>query len=92
MSESILPTTDREIMFSLSHKIDMASSNMERLCITIDGVVKSLEKLETTRLKDHEDRINKIELWRSEWGGVYKFGVIIALGLSIVGALISIVN
>ncbi len=89
MSDSLVPTTDREIMFSLSNKIDITNSNIERLCFTINDVVKSLEKLEATRLKDHEERINKMEAWYNEWNGVYKFGTIIALGLSIVGAFVS---
>ncbi len=92
MPESLVPTTDREIMFSLSNKIDITNSNIERLCFTINDVVKSLEKLETTRLKDHEERINKIETWYSEWNGVYKFGTILALGLSIVGAFVSFIK
>jgi len=92
MPETLVPTTDREIMFSLSNKIDMTNLNIERLCLTMDGVVKSLEKLETTRLKDHEERINKLEMWYSEVNGVYEFGMIVALGLSIVSAFVAFVK
>lgn len=92
MPNSLVPTTDREIMFSLSNKIDVTNSNMERLCETIENVVRSLEKLEATKLKDHETRINKMELRWSELGGMYKTMIIISGALSVVATIISILK
>lgn len=92
MSQEFSPTTDREIMFSLSNKIDITNSKMERLCDTIDNVVRSLEKLETTKLKDHENRLSKMELKWSELGGMYKMIIVISLALSIVSTGVAILK
>jgi len=69
------PTTDREIMIRLDSNVAQLRDSIERFAI-------ALEKLEETKIKDHEARIMKIEKWQSEWAGAYKILIIAALALS----------
>lgn len=75
-------TTDGEKMIQLDGKIDLLNNNMENVFIQLDRVLKALEKLETTKVTDHEQRITKIERWQSEFSGVYKVVIFIAALLS----------
>lgn len=68
--------TDREIMINLSGKI-------ERLGEIIEGFAESMKDLKETEIKDHGERITKIEHRQSEQDGVVKFFGALALGLGI---------
>jgi hypothetical protein len=86
------PVTDREVMIALSGKIDITNKNIENLCVSINGIAKSLENLETIKVRDHETRVNELEKWRDEFSGAYKVFAIIATGLSIVSIFVSFVK
>jgi len=79
------PITDREIMIRLD-------SNVSQLRDTIERFAEALEKLEDTKIKDHNERILKLEKWVSEWSGAYKVMAIIALALGIFNALKSFIR
>ena len=70
------PITDREIMLKLD-------SNVSQLKDSIERFAAALEKLEETKIKDHDDRITKIEKWMSEWSGAYKIIAMAALLMGI---------
>lgn len=77
---AIDPETDREILITLDSKVDKLCESIERLAI-------SLEKLETKKVNDLDDRMTKIEKWRNEWGGAYIILAIAALVTSLVVAV-----
>lgn len=70
------PTTDREILIQLDGNVQQLRDSIVRLGDTI-------EKLEETKIKDHEVRLNVLEKWYSEFSGAYKVAIIIALMLGI---------
>ena len=74
------PTTDREIMIRLDSNVSQLRDSIERFAV-------ALEKLEETKIKDHEMRLMKIEKWQSEWAGAYKILTIAALALSLFATL-----
>ena len=74
------PTTDREIMIRLDSNVSQLRDSIERFAV-------ALEKLEETKIKDHETRIMKIEKWQSEWAGAYKILTIAAISLSLFATL-----
>lgn len=77
------PITDREIMIRLDGNVTQLKDSIERFA-------KALEELETTKFKDHESRIAKLERFQHELGGVYKFIGIISLILGIIAVVIGI--
>ncbi len=72
--------TDREIMLKLDANVSQLKDSIERFA-------DALEKLEETKIKDHNDRILKIEKWMSEWSGAYKIIALTALAIGIFNAL-----
>jgi len=72
--------TDREILVKLDANVSQLKDSIERFA-------EALEKLEETKIKDHDDRINKIEKWMNEWAGAYKVIAIVALVISVFNAL-----
>lgn len=66
------PVTEREILIRLD-------SNVSQLSDTIERFAKALEKLEETKIKDHEERLTVIENWRSEFSGAYKIVALVGL-------------
>jgi hypothetical protein len=79
------PTTDREIMIKMDGKVD-------RMCEAVERLARSVEKLETVKFQDHEKRLARLEKKDNEWGGVYRFFVILALTISVVTGLILLAN
>jgi hypothetical protein len=76
-----IPTTsDREILIQLD-------SNVQQLKDSINRLGDAIEKLEETKIKDHEDRLSTMEKWHNEWAGAYKAGLIISLLLGIYSAV-----
>lgn len=84
---AIEATTDGEKMIQLDGKIDNLNDKIDNVCESLDRVVLALERLETTRVSDHELRLNKIEKWQSEWMGVSRFIAIAAAVISIISIL-----
>lgn len=79
--------TDGEKIIQLDGKIDKIDGKVDYVVESLERVIAAFEKLETTRLTDHENRITKIEKWVSEWAGAYK---IIALAGLVLGAIATI--
>jgi hypothetical protein len=74
------PVTDREVLIRLD-------SNVQQLRDSIVRLGDTIEKLEETKIKDHEVRLTKMEKWHNEWAGAYKAGLIISLLLGIYSAV-----
>jgi hypothetical protein len=74
------PITDREIMVKLDANVSQLKDSIERFA-------NALEKLEETKIKDHEDRLMKMEKWVSEWSGAYKVIALTALAIGIFNAV-----
>lgn len=90
MSTPITAVTDGEKIIQLDSKIDKIDSKVDYVVESLERVIVAFEKLEDTKMTDHESRISRIEKWQSEWAGVYKFIAIIGLILGIIsiGAVI----
>lgn len=84
------PVTDREIMMQLSGEIRETNLNMQHFSKAVEGFASSLKELETTKVKDHEERIVRLEKIATEGVGIYKFigfGLIVLTIISISVAL-----
>lgn len=79
--------TEGEKIIQLEGKIDMIDGKVTYVVESLERIIRALEALETTRLADHEQRIQKLERWWSEWRGVNKFGILVSLLLGIVAIL-----
>lgn len=66
------PKTDRELLLYAVDRIGHVSESVER-------IAKALESLETNKIAGHENRITKLEKWKSEWGGALKVGVVLLI-------------
>lgn len=80
MPPKIDAVTEREILIRLD-------SNVSQLSDTIERFAKALEKLEETKIKDHEDRLSDIEKWKNEFSGAYKVIALMGLLLSVFATL-----
>jgi len=78
------PQTDREWLIKIG-------SDINRLSEAIEGFAEKLELFEETRLKEFEKRIKDLEKWQSEWGGVWKFIVIIGAVLGILAIVVKLI-
>jgi uncharacterized membrane protein YukC len=78
------PKTDREIMIQLSGEIRETNLNMQHFSKAVEGFASSLKELETTKVKDHEERIGRLEKIANEGLGIYKF---IGFGLLILSII-----
>jgi len=83
-------STDGERIMQLDGKIDKLDTKIDNVCDSIDRVVVALEKLETTRVTDHEIRISKLEKWQSEWAGAYRLIAICGLLLGLISLIVTI--
>jgi len=72
--------TDREIIVRLD-------ANVSQLKDAIIRFEAALLKLEETKVKDHDERLTKIEKWMSEWAGAYKIIALTALAIGIFNAI-----
>ncbi len=84
MANASDPQTDREWLIKLG-------SDINRLSQAIEGFAQKLEVFEETKLKDFETRLKAIEKWQSEWGGVWKFIVIIGAVLGILAIVVKLI-
>lgn len=75
--------SDREIMIRLHDNVTTLKEAIERFA-------KTLENLETIKIKDHEQRLSKVERFVSEWAGAYKIIAIVGLVLGIVSLIMGI--
>lgn len=85
------PITDREIMIKLDSNVsqlrESINSNVSQLRDAIERFAKALENLEMIKIKDHEDRITKVERFVSEWSGAYKIIAVVGLVLGIIATI-----
>ncbi len=72
--------TDREIMLKLDANVSQIKDSIERFAA-------ALEKLEETKIKDHEDRLIRVEKWIAEWSGAYKIIALAALAIGIFNSI-----
>ena len=79
-------TTDGEKIMQLSGNIERLDTKIDNVCESLDRVVSALERLETTRLSDHEKRIAELERKENERSGAYKF---IMFAITIIGAALA---
>lgn len=67
------PQTDREIIIQVDGKLDSLTQNVERLATIV-------ERLETTKFEELDERIKSLEKFQNQWGGVLiAFNIIIAI-------------
>lgn len=69
------PQTDREWIMQVDGKVD-------RMCEAVERLAEAVEKFETTKYQDHENRIALLEKKENERNGMYKFfiGIVTILG------------
>jgi len=83
----ISPVNEGERIIKLDGKIDNLNIKFDEVCKSLERVVNALEKLETTRLADHETRIAILESKENERRGMYKIviflGVLLSIGIAI---------
>jgi hypothetical protein len=84
------PVTDREIMMQLSGEIRETNLNMQHFSKAVEGFAISLKELETIKVKDHEERIGRLEKIANEGVGMYKFVGFSLLILSIISIILSL--
>jgi uncharacterized membrane protein YukC len=84
------PKTDREIMIQLSGEIRETNLNMQHFSKAVEGFASSLKELETTKVKDHEERLVRLEKIANEGVGMYKFVGFGLLILSIISIILSL--
>lgn len=90
MTNGFEPTTDREIMLSLSNKLDLQNERLDNFGKAIERFSETMEKLEVGKVGDLEKRINTVEKAISEGkGGIKLMGFILTI-LSIASIIISL--
>lgn len=68
--------TEREVLIKLDSKVSQLSESIDRL-------TSMIEKIEDTKLKDFDTRLEHLEKKINEWGGVYKFVILLSILLAI---------
>jgi len=85
--DDIKPANEGERIIKLDGKIDILNNKFDDVCKSLERVVSALEKLETTRLADHETRLAVLESKENERRGMYKIviflGVLLSIGIAI---------
>lgn len=89
---SIESKTDREEIIKLDGKIDILDGKVDYVVQSLERVIVAFEKLETTKLSDHEARLMAVEKWISEWKGVHRGLTILSLLIGLAAFITAILS
>jgi len=89
---AISATTEGEKIIMLDGKIDGLHSKFDIAMEKIELVIASLEKLETTRVGDHEKRILLLEKSDNERAGMFKLYKFMIGFIGLIVALLTILQ
>lgn len=84
-------TTDGEKIIQLDGKIDKLDSKVDITNENLERLLTAIERLETTRIKDVEQRVTNLEKVNSAWTGAFKLISIIGLVVTIAAGFVKII-
>ena len=85
MANSRDPQTDREFLITLSGDINGLRKSIETLS-------NKIENFEEKKLVHVQNQIDDLNLWRSQWNGVWKFWLILSVAISLVLGFLNFVK
>jgi len=88
----IQANTEREEIIKLDGKIDRLDGKVDYVVESLERVISAFEKLEATKLSDHELRLIAVEKWISEWKGVHRSLLILSLLIGLASFVITILG
>jgi len=86
----IKANNDGERLVQLDGKVDKVDGKVDMVIDSLKQMVSNLEKLETTKISKLDDRLIKLESWKNEFSGGYKFFIILSLILGTVSTILII--